>query len=287
VTIPIQFAVVREDPSIEMHLIESISSQRALVVASGGCTALSLARRFPGLSLTAIDINAAQLDLLRRKMDAVQLNDPVPRQRLFNIGSDSPDGLNACGNFESLFRGFREFISDMILPAPQLLSLFKEEHSECLIEALTRHRYWPVAFDLFFSEGLLMTMFGPEATQYAEKDSYPKYFQAAIEKGLIRPDKAGHLDDGVSGGCDGSVKPFFEKRSRGGFPRVNERGFPLHRDSSEADAEKWGCNSQGFHPQSSADIHSGFYSKGSRVKSPRNTPSSAADSGILTTARYL
>ena len=53
-----------------------------------------------------------------------------------------------------------------------------------------RHRYWPVAFELFFSDQLLNAMFGAAATQHAPPGSYSAYFRGAIEAGLCRPDAA-------------------------------------------------------------------------------------------------
>ena len=46
---------------------------------------------------------------------------------------------------------------------------------------LFEHKYWKVAFDLFFHHSFLEAMFGPEAVQHAPKDSYPEYFRKVIE----------------------------------------------------------------------------------------------------------
>jgi len=51
------------------------------------------------------------------------------------------------------------------------------------------HRYWPVAFELFFHDKLLVAMFGPHALQHATPGSYPRYFQNVFEAGLKRPDR--------------------------------------------------------------------------------------------------
>jgi S-adenosylmethionine-diacylglycerol 3-amino-3-carboxypropyl transferase len=52
------------------------------------------------------------------------------------------------------------------------------------------HPHWPVAFETFFSDRLLETMFGPDATQHATPGSYPAYFRRAFERGLLRDDAA-------------------------------------------------------------------------------------------------
>lgn len=57
-----------------------------------------------------------------------------------------------------------------------------------LVEGWRTSRYWPVAFSLAFHDALLEAMFGPAATQHAERGSYPGYFQRAFERGLLRDD---------------------------------------------------------------------------------------------------
>lgn len=182
---PIQFAVVREDPEIEAALVRAAGARSALLIGSGGCTALSLRALFPELALTLVDPNPAQLDLIARK--AAALAEGAPKER-FNIGDDSPDGLNACGNFESLFRGLRAFIQEFVLPASELEDLLTDPvRLRQAPERLFSHRYWKTAFDLYFADSLLNTMFGSEATRYAEPGSYPAYFRGVFENGLIRP----------------------------------------------------------------------------------------------------
>lgn len=68
---PVQFAVVREDPVIEIELLRDLRPRKALLVASGGFTALTLAALRPDLRLTRLDANAAQLDLVHWKVTAL------------------------------------------------------------------------------------------------------------------------------------------------------------------------------------------------------------------------
>ena len=51
----VQFAVVREDPRIERALVEEHRPRRALLVASGGCTAMALRAWFPDLEVVLVD----------------------------------------------------------------------------------------------------------------------------------------------------------------------------------------------------------------------------------------
>ncbi len=186
---PIQFAVVREDPRLEQLLLARHPAQRALLIASGGCTALTLSAALPGLQLTLLDANEAQLNLVRRKVEALTAHGPGTRERLeaFGVGRDDPHSLAGCGNFESLFRGLRGLLDELALPHHERLRLIREGRPR---EPLTTSRYWPVAFALYFSDAMLEAMFGPDATQHAPKGSYPGYFQRALERGLARADAA-------------------------------------------------------------------------------------------------
>jgi S-adenosylmethionine-diacylglycerol 3-amino-3-carboxypropyl transferase len=176
---PLQFAVVREDPAIEEAVVDRFGARRALLVASGGCTALSLACGRPSVELSLFDINPHQLAHCEAKREALIAGS---RER-FNVGGRDPRGLNARGNFESLFRGLRELLVDLV--GEDVLA-GACEGDRASTETLFASRYWPVAFDLFFSDPMLLAMFGPSAVQHAPPGSYPRYFQRVLEDGLTR-----------------------------------------------------------------------------------------------------
>jgi S-adenosylmethionine-diacylglycerol 3-amino-3-carboxypropyl transferase len=173
-----QFAVVREDPALEADLIERFGVQSAVLVASGGCTALTLAQRFPDLRIAAFDGNPAQLAHCRRK----QVETDLAR---LNVGTADPSGLNQCGAFEGLFRLLRQVLVEFVTTPEDIERFFEGERA--LSQAWTRHPYWSTAFELAFSDPLLLTMFGPAAIQHAAPGSYPGYFRAVFEQGLARP----------------------------------------------------------------------------------------------------
>ena len=181
----VQFAVVREDPMVEAELIRLTRASNVLLVASGGCTALTLQALFPDVHITLVDFNPAQLERVREKMSALRDIDTATRHRRFNIGTSDPKGLNQSGNFESLFRCLREFIFDLVADEAEIRALFEEKDRLAEVsEVLFSSKYWSVAFDLYFSDSLLNAMFGPDATQHAEAGSYPRYFQTLFERGL-------------------------------------------------------------------------------------------------------
>lgn len=186
---PIQFAVVREDPRVESVLIERLATRRMLTVASGGCTALTLGALYPELELTLVDPNKAQLELVRNKAAALLRSTESERRALFNIEDDRPDGLNQCGNFESLFRSLRHFLLEFVAPREAFETLFSDRDALGRVDDLLfGSPWWPVAFRTFFGDDLLATMFGPDAIQHAAPGSYPGYFRELFERGLRRPD---------------------------------------------------------------------------------------------------
>jgi S-adenosylmethionine-diacylglycerol 3-amino-3-carboxypropyl transferase len=182
----VKFAVVREDPELEARLVERTGASAVLVVASGGCTALTLAARYPGLQVTAFDLSPLQLQHVREKARA------QGDLYALNVGDDDPRGLNQRGHFEGLFRVLRRFVSELVAPATEIEAFFTAE-AEPRAELLARwlaSAYWPAAFAACFNDVLLHAMFGPAATQHAAPGSYPGYFQRAFERGLGRPDAA-------------------------------------------------------------------------------------------------
>lgn len=185
---PIQFAVVREDPMIDMEIIENFKLQNILLIASGGCTALSIAAKFQDRKLTLFDPNPNQLLLVKEKFKILsEITDQRGFENQFNIAVDIPGSLNAKGNFESLFRNFRKFIWEFICPESGWIELFNGRNTLNLSEIFS-NKYWNVAFELFFHDSLLLAMFGPDALQHAPKGSYPSYFRERLEQGLKRQD---------------------------------------------------------------------------------------------------
>lgn len=181
-----KFAIVREDPEVERHLIERFDVHSVVLVASGGCTLLTLAHAFPHAQFTAYDFNPRQLQLVRDKIthraDALR----------FNVRDASPSGLDQRGEFEGLFRTLRGFLLEFVITQRALEVFFEGDTPAAaraeLVEGWFRSSYWRDAFRLAFDHGFLDTMFTPAATQHAEPGSYPRYFQGVFERTLSRPD---------------------------------------------------------------------------------------------------
>ena len=187
---PIQFAVVREDPLVEASLLWDMpQAKEVLLIASGGCTALSLQSLLPQMKFTLLDVNPSQLELIQKKFSHLHSTKGAQFKSDFNIEDSRTSGLNACGNFESLFRGLREFIFEFVVPYGEMRHLFEEENiAEASKERIFSNKYWPVGFEMYFCDDFLRAMFTEKAIQHAPKGSYPKHFKSVLEGGFQRTD---------------------------------------------------------------------------------------------------
>jgi len=173
----LKFAIVREDASLEESLIERFSLTRPLLVASGGCTALTLATRPDVERVTAFDLNPVQLAHVERKLGLAARGD------LAELAS-----ANQSGAFEGLFRVLARFVDEFV--TAELPAFFAGGDGRPIMARMCASRYWPAAFATTFNEPFLHAMFGPAATQHAAPGSYPQYFLRAFERGLARDDAA-------------------------------------------------------------------------------------------------
>ena len=187
----VKFATVREDPNIEREIINHYNSGKILMIASGGCTALSLQSMLRDIDITLFDTSYNQIQHVKNKVAALESN---WSDELFNIGRDNPKSLNGLGEFESLFRCFRGFIFEFVMPHSEIEEIFlvATKIAREKLEKIFYNKYWSVAFDLYFSDSLLVTMFGSDAVQHAVPGTYPNYFRSAIEAGLRRNDFQGN-----------------------------------------------------------------------------------------------
>ena len=87
--LPIAFAQVREDPHLDLWLLERIGRDElcGIMIASGGCTAAALTASGRVSHLHLVDINPAQLALSRLKLHLLQYDKPSERAQL--LGYDA------------------------------------------------------------------------------------------------------------------------------------------------------------------------------------------------------
>ncbi|MCK6550396.1 BtaA family protein [Myxococcota bacterium] len=178
----LKFAVVREDPALEAELVRRTGARAVLLVASGGCTILSLAVEHPALAITAFDMNPEQLAHVERKAAALERGDRVA------LGVGEAGGLNQSGAFEQLFAVLRTYVERLVARPGDVERYFLDpSESARIAREWVESRYWAAAFETAFNAPFLNAMFGPDATQHAEPGSYPGYFQAAFTRGLLEP----------------------------------------------------------------------------------------------------
>jgi S-adenosylmethionine-diacylglycerol 3-amino-3-carboxypropyl transferase len=187
---PIQFSVVREDPIVEISLIRQFKIIKPILIGSGGCTAFALASEFQKMPIALIEPNPAQVKLIKDKIKILETSNRLQIEKKFGVGQslDIGESLIEKGNFESLFRSLRSFIYEFIVDRSKIEKLLLTG-TEKEWKTIFSHPYWPVAFDLFFSNSILLAMFGPAAIQHAPPESYSEYFRQVFENGLIRRDR--------------------------------------------------------------------------------------------------
>jgi len=204
----IAFSQVREDPRIELRVIQKLAkrqphSLRVLLVASGGCTALSLLACPEIAQIDAVDLNPAQLHLVELRRQAL-MHLPLEEQ-LQLIGADrsasdldrlsiyarlSPNlpastkafwdarqeqiafGVNQVGRFEQLFR--------------ELADKFAQIGIEPLREPLTavQHPKWRDLFEQIFEREKLVQTFGEAAVNYSMDRSFGEHFADVFAQAL-------------------------------------------------------------------------------------------------------
>ncbi len=85
------FAQVREDPRVDLALLELLGENLSIVmVASGGCTACALAASGTVARLHLVDINPAQLALSRLKLNLLEEAEPELRCQLLGHSELEP-----------------------------------------------------------------------------------------------------------------------------------------------------------------------------------------------------
>jgi S-adenosylmethionine-diacylglycerol 3-amino-3-carboxypropyl transferase len=193
-SLPVAFAQVREDPLIDAELVRLFDRPpRVLMIASGGDTAAWLSTA-PIESLHLADINQAQLNLTRFKLDLLITADRDERLRLLghqplseSVRSHEislrlerldlpPDalgplpwlgrfGLDHCGRYEWLFARLRDLLDDESDSVTQLMRLRDPaEQSAWVAPGSGLGKRIQAAFDQTMELSRLVEIFGPGAT---------------------------------------------------------------------------------------------------------------------------
>ena len=209
VTFELSFSQVREDLETDLRVVEQLATRldrplRVLLVASGGCTALSLLSNLSIAHIDAIDVNPAQLHLVELRRSAIaklsiseqfelmgitpassiqrlerykQLQSALPfeSQVFWDERSDQiAFGVNGVGRFEQLFRRLSAQAKALGLdPLHQLK--FSIEHPQ-----------WNALFESVFERSLLISAFGEPAVNYSMDRSFGEHFADVFAQALVK-----------------------------------------------------------------------------------------------------
>ena len=197
---PIFFSQVREDPQVDLNIIDTITNSKIKVamIASGGCT-LGVLAAHPRISaIDAIDANPAQIDLCTLKLSLLNTSPKIRAEILghlplanrqeklaqicssLNINPENfgnlPEvylyGPDYVGRYEWLFREFSKGFKKTQLGQKLPFTNSLEEQKELLQQDLSEVR---ALFNAIFSLDSLIELFGPDAVQN-RKTSYSDHF---------------------------------------------------------------------------------------------------------------
>ncbi len=205
----IAFSQVREEPRIELRVIQELAKYqrplRILLVASGGCTALSLLTSPAIAKIEAIDLNPAQLHLVELRRQALLHLSLDAQLQLIGVDQSASDrdrlsiyahlraylpqptqafwdarqeqiafGVNRVGRFEQLFR--------------ELAAKFAQLGIAPLKEPLTaiQHPQWRNLFEQVFERERLVQTFGEAAVNYSMDRSFGEHFADVFAQALQR-----------------------------------------------------------------------------------------------------
>lgn len=213
----LQFAQVREDPILEIEALEVGPADTAVVVGSGGCTALSLLAAGAG-RVVAVDVNPAQNHLLELKLaavtaltrdDAVRFLGGWPMSRSNRLRNydglrgllspaarawwdDRPESVGAgaleAGATEGYIRLMARLLRRLVHPASRierLLACGSIEEQRAFYRAEWDNRRWRALFALLASRRALQRLYRPSFFRHAEGARFSDHFRARIEHTLL------------------------------------------------------------------------------------------------------
>jgi S-adenosylmethionine-diacylglycerol 3-amino-3-carboxypropyl transferase len=251
--LPLAFAQVREDPRLDLEVIQRIGAgARVLMIASGGCTAAYLASSGLIAHLHLVDLNPAQLALTRLKLHLLggaafnklalmgHIPMPIPERRqqlthaLQELDISAGDlgpldmivhlGPDHAGRYERVFAELRIALSSVEQELAALLSL-RDPHEQtaraapdtCLGAAIDR------ALDDVMALPNLIALFGEGATRNRVKP-FARHFARRTRCALASfPASENPYFWQMYRGCypNGEAAPWFTARAALPFPHIS------------------------------------------------------------------
>lgn len=206
----LMFGQVREDAAVELMLLRAVTSpQRAMIIASGGCTALSLLAH-SNCQIEAVDISGAQIALVELKArmfrqlgfsqgkkacceDArasYQLVEPnlseSARQLMETEVSQMRRGLNYVGRVDRQLSFMADWFQHSIHSKAQterFLLLEDTQEQDLYYQRSWNNWQWKLALRVAFSKWFLSFSGFSGASQFVSSD-FPQVMRARLERSL-------------------------------------------------------------------------------------------------------
>jgi S-adenosylmethionine-diacylglycerol 3-amino-3-carboxypropyl transferase len=249
----LSYSHTREDPALELALVEELAEElgrplRVGLVASGGCTALSLLASPLVERVDAVDLNPAQLHLVEMKRCAIERltveeqevlfggrdADPEVRSALYDIVRfDLPEatrawwdarpaeiryGLGRVGRFEQLCQEMADRFAEHGLDPVARPS-----------EAMG-HPAWGEIFNSVFDRARMASSFGTASVSYSTGREFSDHFSASIAEALKRTKAdSNYFLAHVFPTSDGHTHPCLEPEVQRGVRELGAQRMFLHR----------------------------------------------------------
>lgn len=193
--LPVAFAQVREDPRLDLAVVERLPDDANVVmIGSGGCTAAVLACNRKLSQLHVVDPNPSQIALCKVKLHLLKHFDPQSRLAVLGHSKTTPDqraqmveefastlglqtstfgpievvsrlGLDYCGRYEAVFSELQreiasseDFVRDVLKLSDISAQRTSLENGRDFYSSLT------VALNKVMSQSNLVALFGEDAT---------------------------------------------------------------------------------------------------------------------------
>jgi S-adenosylmethionine-diacylglycerol 3-amino-3-carboxypropyl transferase len=244
---------VREDPALEMSLVEQLAEElgrpvRVAVVASGGCTALLLLSSPHVAHIDAIDLNPAQLHLVELKRAAIARLEPgAQRTLLWGDDDDMEERFRLYERVRELLpeasREHWDARQDEIgfgpVRAARFEGLCRELSGAFCDEGLdpTRrpaealgHPAWRDIFGRVFDRSRLASSFGTASVAYSTERSMSAHFSRALAEALRRSSAEGnYLLEQVFSADAAALAPVMQPDAQRRMKELGLHRLALHR----------------------------------------------------------
>lgn len=209
---PILFAQVREDPLLDLEVINNFAkSINVLMIGSGGCTLAALTTQKKISKITVVDANQHQIGLCKFKQHLLSFYSPEQRLKILGHSPMSVVerrqvilkifktlglpadifgpleivvklGPDYVGRYELLFKALAVALRHALPNLEQSIFLNKQ------IDTTMQNKIFTIYQDVLCLDNLIM-LFGEEATQNSVKPFYQHFYQqtiAALESSTLQ-----------------------------------------------------------------------------------------------------